>query len=395
MLNSNFRYNNNIFCIDNKPILDFNKKSPVHFYSSNYIADQYAFFNNGIKTKDKLICYAMKANFNIEILKILVNLGAGMDCVSIGEIKQALLAGCDPKKIVFSGVGKTTEELILAIKLNIKQISCESLEELDEIVELSKKLKINANICLRVNLDIEVATHKYIATGAKSAKFGIEANKIILLCKKIEPIKHINFIGLSIHIGSQIIDYKNFENAFNSFIKVIKSVQLAGHKIKSISLGGGLGVAYKPEEIAIAKITAQKYLDTVNDFEKQVQLPIIIEPGRFLMANAGVTLAKVIRVKKTQDIEFLILNVGMNNIIRPALYQAYHHILPAINNPNSQKKIYKIVGPICESADIFHENYFMQVMQKNDYVVILSTGAYCSSMASNYNLMKIAKEVII
>jgi diaminopimelate decarboxylase len=313
----------------------------------------------------------------------------------MGELNHVINLGANVDKIVFSGVGKTDEELEFAIKIGIKQISCESAEEVDEIIEISNKLQKKTNIALRTNLDIKTNTHKYISTGGKTDKFGIDNTKIIAICDKIKAEKFINFVGLTIHIGSQILDIKNFENAFNSFANFIKSVQNAGHKLQSISIGGGLGVPYKPEETEVSHLTTQKYLQLVDNFKNKINLPIVLEPGRFLVANSGIIIAKIVRIKKTDNINFLILNVGMNNIIRPALYQAYHHILPIIKNENSNIQDYKIVGPVCESADIFHENYQMQTMKKNDFVAILSTGAYCRSMASNYNLMPIIEEKMI
>jgi diaminopimelate decarboxylase len=381
-------YKNNNLYINNNNILDFLTQTPVHIYSKQYIISQFKIIQNN---SNNLICYAVKANFNPEIIKIIISLGGGFDCVSQGEINHVINCGSDINKIIFSGVGKTEQELEFAIKTKIKQISCESIEEVDEIIEISRRLQIKANIALRTNLDIKTTTHKHISTGAKTDKFGIDYTKIISICDKIKTEKYINFIGLTTHIGSQILDINNFKIAFNQFEKVIEAVQDAGHKLECVSVGGGLGVIYKTNEREIT----QEYLQLIEDFKIKIKLPVILEPGRFLVANSCVTIARVIRIKKTDDINFLILNVGMNNIIRPALYGAYHHILPIIKYENPVMQNYKIVGPICESSDIFHENYRMQAMQKGDFVAILSTGAYCRSMASNYNLMPIADEIFI
>ncbi len=380
-------YIDNKLSINNNLILDLINETPLHLYDKNHIIKQYNILKNG---SDNLICYAVKANFNSDIIKTIVELGGGFDCVSEGEIKHVIDCGAKKENIIFSGIGKTTEELQFAIKTGIKYISCESLEEIDEIIEISNNLKIKTDICLRVNLNIKAKTHKYISTGSNTDKFGIDNNKIKDICEKIKNLQFVNLVGLAIHIGSQILDWTNFEIAFNSFIPIIKSVN-----IKTVSIGGGLGIAYKPEDTELEKISTHKYLEIVDNFQKQINLPLILEPGRFLVGNAGIILAKVVRVKKTDNINFLILNVGMNNIIRPALYQAYHHILPVIKNDNLPKEKYKIVGPVCESADVFHDEYEMQAMKKNDLVAILSTGAYCRSMASNYNLMKIASEIFL
>lgn len=373
-------------CCDLSSILEA-QKTPLYVYSKSKIIENYNKYKDNFDkyVKNYQVCYAVKANFNFKILKMLKKLGSGFDVVSLGEIKQVLKAGVKVSKIVFSGVGKTEEELEYAIKKGIGQINIESYEEFLDIVEIANKIHKIANIAIRINPNIDAHTHEKITTGKEENKFGVNlqiAKKIIEEAKKFEYVK---IKGLSFHIGSQITDLKPFEELFN----FIKDNNL--QDFETLDLGGGIGIQYADNDKTIC---IEDYTKLIKQYFGDSGCKIIVEPGRSIVADAGIFICKIVRIKRTENKNFIILDGGMNNLIRPAMYGAFHKpFVVKIESDKTEK--YDIVGPICESSDVFCENIELNEATKNNYIAFACAGAYGRSMASEYNLHKIAKEIFI
>ena len=392
--NKYLNYVNNELHIEKVSCESLAKKfnTPLFCYSANQIEDNFKELDNSFKKINPLICYAVKANYNAQIIKLLSRCGSGADVVSMGEMKQSLKFGISPKKIVFSGVGKTEEEIIYALKKQIKQINVESEEELLEISNLSKSLKQNIDICLRINPNVDANTHEKISTGRYEDKFGIPEKKIGEIFAKFQKNEYLSLRGISVHIGSQIQKIKPFERAFKKIRNHVLTLRKKGFRVDLLDLGGGIGIPYE-EKNQVFQIN--KYADLVEKCFSDLKLEIILEPGRFLVGSSGIILSKVIRKKKGQNKNFLIIDSGMNNLLRPSLYDSRHNIIPVKIVKNVKKKIFDVVGPICETSDSFLKNSKLKDMNKDDLVVICSTGAYGSCMSSNYNLRGTAKEILI
>ena len=368
--------------------------TPVYVYSKSKIIENCKDFIKAFKKKkiqNFQVCYAMKACNNASILKIIKSCKCGIDAVSIEEIQKSIDVGFAPKDIVFSGVGKTRKEIEYAIKNKIGQINIESLEELKELIEISNQLNIKANIGIRINPDITADTNKKISTGSKTNKFGIDIIYIDKIFELIKNEKNIALLGLSIHIGSQITNLDNFEEAFSFMKKIYKFHP----EFKTIDLGGGLGINYECKKNFPTK---QDYVRLIAKYFSNFSGKIIIEIGRSIIGDAGIFLTKIVRMKHTKAKNFIIVDGGMNNLIRSAMYNAWHEPL-LVNSAKKTGKIekYDIVGPICESSDVFNKNVCFNsndLFEKN-YIVFLFAGAYGRSMASNYNLHDIAGEVLI
>ena len=366
--------------------------TPLFCYSISQIEHNFIELQKAFKKVKPLICYALKANFNSNIIKILSNLGCGIDVVSTGELQKSLKNGVDNNKIVFSGVGKTNKEIEIAIRKNIKQINVESIEELDEISLLCERLKKTMNICLRVNPDVDAKTHEKISTGRSEDKFGIPEKKVYEIFKKYKANKFIRIKGLSIHIGSQIVLLDPFYKAFKKIKSQILKLKKEGFDISSLDLGGGIGIKYNDKNKIL---DIKSYAKVIDELFSDLDLEIIIEPGRYLVGSSGVILSSVIRTKSGNNKDFVIIDAGMDNLIRPALYGAEHKIIPVRKKKETNLKSYDIVGPICETSDVFVKKMKIHKLNSDDLVVICSTGAYSSCMASNYNLREPAKEVFI
>ena len=375
------------------PNIADNYKTPIYVYSKNKIIENCQHFTNAFikkNIKNFQMCYAMKACNNSTILKIIKSCNYGVDTVSIEEIQKALFLGFKPSNIVFSGVGKTQNDLEFSIKNKIGQINIESIEELNEIIDITNKLKITANIGIRINPDIKASTNKKISTGSKTNKFGINIEDLEKALELVKNNKNISLLGLSIHIGSQITDLNDFDKAF----KFIANIYKQHPEFKTIDLGGGLGINYKlktnfPKKEDYVKLIAKYF----SDFSGK----IIIEMGRSIIGDAGIFLTKIVRTKQTKTKNFIIVDGGMNNLIRPAMYNAWHEplLINKTNEKNSKK--YDIVGPICESSDVFNKDVAITGFDetKTNYIAFLCAGAYGHSMASNYNLHNIAGELLV
>ncbi len=364
--------------------------TPLFIYDTSLMKERYKVFQNTVKNVNGKIHYAVKANDSVNIIKFFGKLGAGADIVSIGEFYKCVAAGITPDKIIFSGVGKDKNEIETALRNNILQFNIESEEELYDIYEIAKKLKIVANICLRINPDIAPNTHEKISTGEKETKFGIGSEKIISIYTKLHKLDYINPFGLGVHIGSQIFDFVYFQKAYTNLKNIADKLKESGYEVPALDLGGGIGIYYeknkKPDFDNYKKIISRIFINSGYDLS--------FEPGRSLIAEAGVLITKVIRSKENKDKKFIVVDVAMNNLIRPTLYNAYHKVEP-VKKKSGPEKYVDIVGPICETGDfIALKRKFIDV-KNDDLLAIRTTGAYSSVMKSNYNSRVDAVEIII
>ena len=385
------RYIKNNLFIDNKGIFDLANKygTPLYCYSYNKLKSNIDRFKNSFKKISPLICFSVKSNSNISLLKEIKKLGLGADVVSKGELFAALKAGINKKKIVFSGVGKTAEEIDYAIKKNILLINAESLNEVLVIEKIAKKRKKLVNIGLRLNPDTDAKTLKQISTGKSENKFGVDKNTFLKIINSLNGSNYINIKCLSVHIGSQIMNNKPYEEMLNVVDKLLKTIN---YKFEYIDLGGGMGIKYDNER---KNLDYKKYSNSILRFKNKHKCKIIFEPGRSIIGSAGVLASKVIYMKENKTKIFVILDAAMNDLIRPALYNARHRIIPAIKNKKRAKKILEFVGPICETTDKFLTERKFQNLKENDIIIICDTGAYGYSLSSNYNLRLRPTEILI
>ena len=385
------RYIKNNLFIDNKGIFDLANKygTPLYCYSYNKLKSNIDRFKNSFKKISPLICFSVKSNSNISLLKEIKKLGLGADVVSKGELFAALKAGINKKKIVFSGVGKTPEEIDYAIKKNILLINAESHNEVLVIEKIAKKRKKLVNIGLRLNPDTDAKTLKQISTGKSENKFGVDKNTFLKIINSLNGSNYINIKCLSVHIGSQIMNNKPYEEMLNVVDKLLKTIN---YKFEYIDLGGGMGIKYDNER---KNLDYKKYSNSILNFKNKHKCKIIFEPGRSIIGSAGVLASKVIYMKENKTKIFVILDAAMNDLIRPALYNARHRIIPAIKNKKRAKKILEFVGPICETTDKFLTERKFQNLKENDIIIICDTGAYGYSLSSNYNLRLRPAEILI
>ena len=388
---SNIKYVGNNLFIEKLSIANIARKNktPFYIYSENQIKENYIKFVDVFKKVKPLICFAVKSNSNLSILRSLGKLGAGMDVVSGGELLKALKAGINPNKIVFSGVGKNEEELKIAIKKKILLINCESESEAKLIDKIAKKSNKKVSIGFRLNPNIDAKTHKKISTGKANNKFGISIKNFSFFLKEIKKLKNINLEALSVHIGSQILTDAPYKRVLTVLSKLIKNLDL---NLKYIDLGGGFGISYAKKD---KPINLKKYSSLVYNLSKKLNCRIIFEPGRSIVGNSGILVSKIQYIKKGTNKKFIILDTGMNDFMRPALYGASHKMLPSIKKSINPKKTYEIVGPICESTDRFTTLKSFQVLKENDFIVICDVGAYGMSLSSNYNLRPKPIELLI
>ena len=381
---------NNRFYIDNLSVDGLAKKfaTPFYCYSLSQIKYNLEKFSQKFKKVNPLICFSVKSNSNISILNELKKKGCGADVVSAGELMAALKAGIDPKKIVFSGVGKTEKELEFAIRKNILLINIESESEGILINKISKKLSKITRVGIRLNPNINPKTIKKISTGTINDKFGLLEASFLDLCNKSKNLKNISLECLSVHLGSQIQKIEPFKKLINVIDKILKKTKC---KFKYIDLGGGIGIPYQSK---YEKINLSTYSKLVNKFKAKNNCKIIFEPGRIILGNAGILVTRIIYIKKTSKKYFVIMDAGMNDFIRPALYDTEHTILPAKKNRVVKKNI-EFVGPICESADKFFNTKKFSIVKEKDIMIICDVGAYGMSLASNYNLRPRPMEVLI
>ena len=386
------KQNNNVL-VENINILELVKKieTPAYIYSMRKIIENVNTLKSGLKKVDGLICFSVKANSNLNLLKVLVNEGLGMDIVSGGELRKALLAGCNSKKIVFSGVGKSPIDIEYAIREDILLFNVESESELFVINEISKKLGKITSIAVRVNPDVSPNTHPYISTGLKENKFGISINDSLNLHKKIKNFKNIRVIGVDFHIGSQITEVKPYIDSLIKIENYIEELRNYDIQLEFLDIGGGFGLIDNSDSFNLGLM-----LNEIANKLKSFNLKIIVEPGRSIIGNTSFLISKVLYIKKNESKNFAICDAGMNDLLRPALYKSYHEIVNLSNFPSSDKNlnVFDIVGPVCESSDCFFPKKSID-LSENDYIAIMNTGAYGYSMASNYNSRPKPVEILI
>tara|TARA_B110000211_G_scaffold74104_1_gene86329 strand:+ start:111 stop:1340 length:1230 start_codon:yes stop_codon:yes gene_type:complete len=364
-------------------------KTPFYLYSENQIINNYLKFTKTFKKTNPIVCFAAKSNSNVAILKILGKLGAGADVVSVGELLKALKAGIKSNKIVFSGVGKTEEELEIAINKKILLINCESESEAKLIDKIAKKLKKKVSIGFRLNPNIDAKTHKKISTGKAENKFGLSIKNFKSFFRDISMYQNIRLDALSVHIGSQILTDSPYKKTLNVMSKLIEELNL---ELKFVDLGGGFGINYSGKD---KPINLTKYSALVDNFSKKLKCKIIFEPGRSIIGDTGILLSKIQYIKKSANKDFIILDVGMNDFMRPALYDAKHIIIPVSKVSSKIKGLIEFVGPICESTCKFGIYKNFSKIKENDYIAITNVGAYGSSLSSNYNTRPLIAEILV
>jgi len=385
------KYINKNFSIEKVKAQDIAKKfgTPIYCYSYKKLKENITNFKKNFKSFSPLICFAIKSNTNVNLIREIRKLGLGADVVSMGELMMAIKAGIDPKKIVFSGVGKTSHEISYAIDKKILLINAESKSEIIEIERIAKTKKKIINIGIRLNPNTDAKTLKQISTGKKENKFGVDEKMFFGLVKYLNISKNLNLKCLSVHIGSQILDHKPYEKMLNVVDKIIKK---SNHSFEFIDLGGGMGISYEKNS---KKLSYQKYNVAIKKFLKSHRSKIIFEPGRSIVGNIGSLISKVIYIKENAKKDFIILDAAMNDLMRPALYGANHKTLPVIKTNQISKKIYEFVGPICESTDKFTTLKRFQKLKEKDLIVMCDVGAYGMSLSSNYNVRPKPTEVLI
>ena len=366
--------------------------TPFYVYSTATLVRHFQLFDDALDGMDHCICYAMKAASNQAILKTLGNLGAGMDVVSGGEYRRAISAGIPPEKVVFSGVGKTLEEITLALQNGIRQFNVESDSELEQISATASSMNKIAPIAIRINPDVDAQTHEKIATGKAENKFGIPISRARDVYSKASKMPGISIVGIDLHIGSQLTDLEPFQKAYQKLADLTQILRQDGHKIKRLDLGGGLGIPY--EKNKSAPPLPVEYGKMVRKVLGHLDCEIEIEPGRLIVGNAGILVSSVIDVKNGDNRNFLILDAAMNDLIRPAMYDAYHDIIP-IKQISSPEAVYDVVGPVCETGDTFAKKRTMPELSKNDLVAFRSAGAYGAVMSSEYNTRPLIPEVMV
>ena len=376
--------------IDEVSLEDIAKEygTPVYVYSGSKLKENFKGYLSSIREKDK-ICYSVKSNSNIHLLELLADLGSGFDVVSGNELRKCLEAGAKPEDIVFSGVGKTEEELVLAIKENIFSINIESEEELDRIIKTAKDLEKKAQCMIRINPDISSESHPYIQTGLKTSKFGILREGIDSIVEKASKSRLINLKGIASHVGSQIFNKELIFENLNLLIEIANNLIRQGHALSYIDLGGGLGISYQEEK----ELKPRRVLEEVISKLEPLNLNLLLEPGRSISGNTGVLLSKVEYLKKTSDLNFAVIDSGMNDLLRPSLYQAWHNI--SVVETNNQKELsYEVVGPVCESGDTFGEDRILS-LDEDSILAIHDAGAYGHVMSSNYNSRLRPPEILV
>jgi diaminopimelate decarboxylase len=377
--------------VENVSLQDVAKQygTPCYVYSRAALEANWRAFDEAFRRTPHRICYAVKANGNVHILRLLAQLNSGYDIVSQGELERVLLAGGDPKKVIFSGVGKKQIEIERAIEKGIYCFDVESEPELERLHHIASSRHTRVNIALRVNPHVDARTHSHIATGLNVNKFGIEASDIMPLCQKIASLPSLQLIGLASHIGSQIVELSPFLAMLDCLLDLYKQVKTLGIKLQHINIGGGLGITYKDEKPPSIADYAKALQTKLADFP----LEVILEPGRSIVGNAGILLTQVEYIKLTSQKQFALVDAGMNDLLRPALYDAWQPILP-VKKRAEPAFIYDIAGPVCESADFLGKDRLLAI-QAGDLLAVDSAGAYGFSMSSNYNARCRAAEILI
>ncbi len=368
--------------------------TPFYVYSTATLKRHYRLFKDALSGMDNMVCYAMKANSNQAVLKTLADLGAGMDVVSGGEYARAKAAGVPGERIVFSGVGKTREEMRLALEGGIRQFNIESEPEMVVLSDVANSMGVTAPVTIRINPDVDARTHEKIATGKSENKFGIPIARAKEVYAMAASLPGLDVVGIDVHIGSQLVELEPFEQAYLKVAELTKLLRAEGHNIRRLDLGGGLGIPYARSNEAPPLPT--DYGALIQKCVGHLDVEVEIEPGRLIAGNAGLLVASVIYLKEGEGRNFLILDAAMNDLIRPSMYAAYHDIVPVVEaTPGVEQQPYDIVGPVCESGDTFAKGRDLTPLGPNDLVAFRSAGAYGAVMASEYNTRPLIPEVLV
>ncbi|QOR12367.1 diaminopimelate decarboxylase [Haemophilus parainfluenzae] len=388
-----FQYKNEQLYVEDLPVKQLAEEfgTPLYIYSRATLERHWHAFDSALGKHPHLICYAVKANSNIGILNVMAKLGSGFDIVSQGELERVLAAGGEASKVVFSGVAKSRAEIMRALEVGIRCFNVESIAELHHINQIAGEMGKVAPISLRVNPDVDAHTHPYISTGLKENKFGVSVDEAREVYKLAATLPHVKITGMDCHIGSQLTELQPFLDATDRLIRLIEQLKEDGIILKHLDLGGGLGVTYTDETPPHPSDYATALLNKLKDYE---DLEIILEPGRAIAANAGILVAKVQYLKSNESRNFAITNTGMNDMIRPALYEAYMNIIEIDRTLGREKAIYDVVGPVCETSDFLGKQRELAIAE-GDYIAQRSAGAYGASMSSNYNSRPRTAEVLV
>ncbi|MBV8802171.1 MAG: diaminopimelate decarboxylase [Gammaproteobacteria bacterium] len=389
---SYFAYKNNILHCEEVDVSMVAKQygTPCYIYSRKAIEDNLQIYQIGTANTRCRVSYAVKANSNIAILNLFAKHNIGFDIVSLGELERVLIAKGDPKKIIFSGVGKRTDEITSAIQIGVGCFDIESITELERINQIATQEKVIVNIALRVNPNIDAKTHPYISTGLKENKFGIDLSEVITICDTLQNMPYIKLVGLACHIGSQLVHLDPFLTAIDCLIDLSNQLINGGIPLQYLNIGGGLGVSYGGESVP----SISEYLSSIIKKSNHSPLEIVLEPGRSLVANTGILLTQTEYIKQTPHKNFLVVDAGMNDLIRPALYDAWHDIQPVNRHHTISPQIYDVVGPVCETADFIGKHRKLAV-RASDLLAVFTVGAYGFCMSSNYNSRPRPPEILI
>ena len=388
-----FQYKNEQLYVEDLPVKQLAEEfgTPLYIYSRATLERHWHAFDSALGDHPHLICYAVKANSNIGILNVMAKLGSGFDIVSLGELERVLAAGGEASKVVFSGVAKSRAEIMRALEVGIRCFNVESIAELHHINQIAGEMGKVAPISLRVNPDVDAHTHPYISTGLKENKFGVSVDEAREVYKLAATLPHVKITGMDCHIGSQLTELHPFLDATDRLIRLIEQLKEDGITLKHLDLGGGLGVTYTDETPPHPSDYAAALLNKLKGYEN---LEIILEPGRAIAANAGILVAKVQYLKSNESRNFAITDTGMNDMIRPALYEAYMNIIEIDRTLEREKAIYDVVGPVCETSDFLGKQRKLAIAE-GDYIAQRSAGAYGASMSSNYNSRPRTAEVLV
>jgi len=380
------------------PLLKLAKKydTPLYVYSAETIHERYTTFDRAFAQIPHTICYSVKANSNLSILRLLAKKGCGFDVVSAGELERVLIADRRAaKKVVFSGVGKTREELTSALKAGIMLFNVESQSELSALAECAGRLRKTAAVALRVNPDVAAETHPYISTGLRKHKFGVPIESARSLYQKVAENRYLNVQGVSVHIGSQITDASPFGEAMSRVAELVRQLRSDGHRIDYVDAGGGLGISYEHPEADDFPARAGAYAKSLIAPLRDLNVTLLLEPGRAIIGPAGVLLTMVLYKKTNDGKRFLVVDAAMNDLIRPVLYGAYHEIVPVVRHENAAVETTDVVGPICETGDFFARDRELPIVEEGDLLAILDVGAYGMVLSANYNSRLKAPEVLV
>jgi len=387
-----FKYKNQQLQCEDIPIQQIAEKvgTPFYLYSYHTLVRHFTVFEDAFKGIPHLVCYSVKANSNLAFLRLFVSLGGGVDVVSGGELYRALKGGADPQKIVFSGVGKREDEIEYALRSDILMFNVESSQELQVINRVAERIGKKASIAIRVNPDIDPKTHPYISTGMKQNKFGIDILRAPMAYQQASQLPNLEIIGIDCHLGSQLVEVEPFIEALRKLKRLVENLRNEGMEIRYLDLGGGLGITYEDEEPPHPMEYASILLEEIRGFG----CTLILEPGRVIVGNAGVLISKVLYTKENEEKRFVIIDAGMNDLVRPSYYGSYHQILP-VKEETREEIVADVVGPICESSDFLAKGRKLPNLYSGELIAVMSAGAYGFSMSTNYNSRPRIAEVLV